>query len=152
MKQYLRIAEEIYDSFYAENKFTSNTSDCLKLLIKAIRKELIGTEMKLIYNGIDFEKGYKKTIQDGQGNLDISLIPNAKNHDEFILWLAGFIERITVGGVRNPPAIKRNIPPEFSYDPQAQDVLTKFNHKTHTEQMISTLANDGFSSDYKRLN
>ena len=56
------------------------------------------TKLKLLYNYIDFAELLIKPLQESKIKLDLSIIPKSKNTQEFVLWLAGFIERITTGG------------------------------------------------------
>ena len=62
-----------------------------------IRNAIKGTEFKLKYNFINFED-CNKPIEQCSVKIDFSLMPKFDNEGEFILWLAGFIERITDGG------------------------------------------------------
>ncbi len=43
-------------------------------------------------------------------------MPKFKNEDEFILWLAGFIERMTIGGKEKLPPISNYIQKGFKID------------------------------------
>ncbi|EKU58234.1 hypothetical protein ACINWC487_A0112 [Acinetobacter nosocomialis] len=43
-------------------------------------------------------------------------MPSHKNKDEYILWLAGFIERMTTGGETHLPPISKFIPPDFKFN------------------------------------
>lgn len=118
MPQFLRIAEKVYRNLQ-ENKDTNNDPiEKLNTLIIEIRKEIKGTKLKLLYNFIDFEECLNKPNQECKVQLDISLIPKIKNEDEFILWLAGFIQRITTDGKRKaPPPLRSDIPPDFQFNP-----------------------------------
>ncbi len=78
-------------------------------------KEIKGTKFKLKYNFIDFDECLTKPLEDCAIKLDVSLMPNHKNKDEYILWLAGFIERITTGGEAKLPPISQFIPPDFKF-------------------------------------
>lgn len=49
MPQYLRIAEKVYNKFKDEKKFTQKPVEYLNFLIKEVREEIKGTEMKLLY-------------------------------------------------------------------------------------------------------
>lgn len=66
-----------------------------------IRKAIKGTEFKLKYNFINFEECLNQFNKEKSVHIDLSLMPKFKNEDEFILWLAGFIERMTIEGKRS---------------------------------------------------
>ena len=74
-----------------------------------IRKEIKGTKFKLKYNFIDFDEYLTKPLDECAVKIDISFMPSYKNKDEYILWLAGFIERMTTGG--NPSSTYLKIYP-----------------------------------------
>lgn len=116
MPQYLRIAEKVYKHFEKSKKFNTSFQDCLNMIIKQLREELKDTDLKLLYNYIDFVDGFHCDPADGHMHIDISLVPNYKNKDEFILWLASFIEKNTEGGVKRIPPVFDEIPPEFSFE------------------------------------
>ncbi len=118
MPQYLIIAENVYEKIEDKNLFSESSAETLNHLVGVIRKEIKGTKFKLKYNFIDFDECLTKPLEDCAIKLDVSLMPNHKNKDEYILWLAGFIERITTGGEAKLPPISQFIPPDFkfSYD------------------------------------
>ncbi|RZF55867.1 hypothetical protein EXE30_03410 [Acinetobacter halotolerans] len=117
MPQFLRIAEKVYRNLQEKKDTNNDPIENLNTLIIEIRKEIKGTKLKLLYNFIDFEECLNKPNQECKVQLDISLIPKIKNEDEFILWLAGFIERITTDGKRKaPPPLRSDIPPEFQFN------------------------------------
>ncbi|MEB6665948.1 hypothetical protein MXM33_02735 [Acinetobacter vivianii] len=147
MPQYLRIAEKVYKNLKDENKFTQAPAEYINYLLKQIRKELKGTDMKLIYNFIEFNSGFKNQIIDGYLNIDVSLIPNYKYQDEFVLWLAGFIEKITVGGKKRIPPIVENIPPEFTVHSDLRQIDFMSNDK-NAEQIISYFKHGDFINSF----
>ncbi|ENX23217.1 hypothetical protein F892_02464 [Acinetobacter vivianii] len=150
MPQYLRISENIYRKFKENDRFTDNKQDCLNLIIKQIRKELVDTDLKLIYNYIDFVDGFEQPFKDRRMTLDISLIPSYKHKDEFVLWLAGFIEKITEGGVKRLAPIHANIPPEFTFQSDPNVVLDIRNEHSG-ERIISYFRSDDFAEEIKNI-
>ncbi|GAA5630852.1 hypothetical protein Acal02_01467 [Acinetobacter calcoaceticus] len=150
MPQYLRISENIYRKFKENDRFTDNKQDCLNLIIKQIRKELVDTDLKLIYNYIDFVDGFEQPLKDRRMTLDISLIPSYKYKDEFVLWLAGFIEKITEGGVKRLAPIHANIPPEFTFQSDPNVVLDIRNEHSG-ERIISYFRSDDFAEEIKNI-
>ena len=150
MPQYLRISENIYRKFKENDRFTDNKQDCLNLIIKQIRKELVDTDLKLIYNYIDFVDGFEEPVKDRRMTLDISLIPSYKHKDEFVLWLAGFIEKITEGGVKRLAPIHANIPPEFTFQSDPNVVLDIRNEHSG-ERIISYFRSDDFAEEIKNI-
>ncbi|AQZ81853.1 hypothetical protein BUM88_09655 [Acinetobacter calcoaceticus] len=115
MPQYLIIAENVYEKIEDKNLFSESSAETLNHLVGVIRKEIKGTKFKLKYNFIDFDECLTKPLEDCAIKLDVSLMPNHKNKDEYILWLAGFIERITAGGEAKLPPISQFIPPDFKF-------------------------------------
>lgn len=150
MPQYLRISENIYRKFKENDRFTDNKQDCLNLIIKQIRKELVDTDLKLIYNYIDFVEGFEEPVKDRRMTLDISLIPSYKHKDEFVLWLAGFIERITEGGVKRLVPLHADIPPEFTFQSDPNVVLDIRNQHSG-ERIISYFRSDDFADEIKNI-
>lgn len=116
MPQYLMIAENVYKKIEDKKLFSENSAENLNHLVGVIRKEIKGTKFKLKYNFIDFEECLTKPLEECAIKLDMSLMPNHKNKDEYILWLAGFIERITTGGEAKLPPISKFIPPDFKFN------------------------------------
>ncbi|EJP51241.1 hypothetical protein ACINNAV18_2176 [Acinetobacter baumannii Naval-18] len=51
-------------------------------------------------------------------------MPSHKNKDEYILWLAGFIERMTTGGETHLPPISKFIPPDFKFNCEFDNAKT----------------------------
>lgn len=105
----------MYKKIEDKNLFSENSAENLNHLVGAIRNEIKGTKSKLKYNFIDFEECLTKPLEECTIKLDMSLMPKYKNKDEYILWLAGFIERITTGGEVKLPPISKFIPPDFKF-------------------------------------
>lgn len=96
MPQYLKIAEKIYQNVKEKKGFTDDPMEDLNNLMIELRQEIKGTKLKLLYNYIDFAEILIKPLQESKIKLDLSLIPKSKNTQEFVLWLAGFIERMAL--------------------------------------------------------
>ncbi|MBJ9705092.1 hypothetical protein [Acinetobacter calcoaceticus] len=109
MPQYLRIAEKIYQNVKEKKGFTDDHMEDLNNLMIELRHELKGTKLKLLYNYIDFAELLIKPLQESKIKLDLSIIPQSKNTQEFVLWLASFIERITTGGQEKLPPIRAKV-------------------------------------------
>lgn len=122
MAQYLRIAENVYSQVNEIKDFNHDPLENLNKLMIEIRKEIKGSKLKLLYNFIDFEECLNKPNVECKIQLDISLIPTIKNEGEFILWLAGFIQRVTTDGKKKLPPIRKEIPPEFKYNQSKETV------------------------------
>ncbi|EXE27278.1 hypothetical protein J569_1240 [Acinetobacter sp. 907131] len=89
----------------------------LNNLMIELRHEIKGTKLKLLYNYIDFAELLIKPLQESKIKLDLSIIPKSKNTQEFVLWLAGFIERITTGGQEKLPPIRDKVAlPAYAYE------------------------------------
>lgn len=94
MPKYLLLAEKINKNI--KNKYSNNHLKNLNNLILEIKKAIAGTELKFLYNFVNFEGTVISVKNELPIRLDMSLIPRHKNEDEFILWLADFIDRITI--------------------------------------------------------
>jgi hypothetical protein len=94
MPKYLLLAEKINKNI--KNKHSSNYFKDLNNLIIEIEKAIAGTELKFLYNFVNFEGAVVNVQIELLIRVDISLIPKHKNEDDFILWLADFIDRITI--------------------------------------------------------
>jgi hypothetical protein len=108
MSQFLIIAEKVYKKLEDAKLFSENIIEQLNNLVSIIRQEIKGTPYKLKYNFIDFEECLNKPLQECVVKLDTSLMPSYKNKCEYLMWLAGFIERITTGGQRKFPPLKKH--------------------------------------------
>ncbi|MFX6545126.1 hypothetical protein ABTG59_02575 [Acinetobacter baumannii] len=109
MPQYLMIAEKVYKKIKEDNLFSDTPTEHLNNLIGVIRKEIKGTKFKLKYNFIDFDEYLTKPLDECTVKIDISLMPSHKNKDEYILWLADFIDRITIDTSKGDYPIKKNL-------------------------------------------
>ena len=129
MPQYLRIAEKIYQNVKEKKGFTDDPLEDLNNLMIELRREIKGTELKLLYNYIDFAELLVKPFQESQIKLDLSIIPKSKNSQEFVLWLASFIERITTGGKEKLPPIRTKITlPAYAYEETYPSPKKKIDH------------------------
>ncbi|MDE4040727.1 hypothetical protein [Acinetobacter pittii] len=132
MPQYLIFAENIYQKVKDEEVFSDDCIENMNTLMKYIRSEIEGTEFKLKYNFIDFIEQFSTPLEECKVKIDVSLIPPHILKDEYILWLAGFIEKITEGGPKPPPPIKKFIP-EFMNLKSELDFLPLSEEKVQNE-------------------
>lgn len=132
MPQYLIFAENIYNKVKDEEMFSNDRIENMNTLIKYIRSEIEGTEFKLKYNFIDFIELFSTPLDECKVKIDVSLIPSHNSKDEYILWLSGFIEKITEGGPKPPPPIKKFIP-EFMSLKTEMDFLPLIEEKVQNE-------------------
>ncbi|CAM4346054.1 hypothetical protein F901_02044 [Acinetobacter dispersus] len=149
MESYLEIAEKLYNSLCGINKISSKSNTWLNLVVKELKKEIVGTNIQLKFNHIYFKRGFKNETEIKLSSLDISLIPNYENKYEFILWLAGFIEKITIGGKKAPPAIKFNVSSECNY----LEYLSKFSKDwggRNKAEILSGFNSREFCDNYKK--
>ena len=147
MPQYLRIAEKVYSYMEEENHFLEPLQYRLNLIVKRLREELKDTDLKLMYNYIDFVEGFIESSHDDRISIDVSLIPSHKNKGEFILWLTGFIENITEGGVKKIPPIVEDVPPEFTFD---GDLNSLFKNSFHTNAIADEITKYFQSDEFKK--
>ncbi|GAM30677.1 hypothetical protein P23_1180 [Acinetobacter calcoaceticus] len=148
MPQYLIIAENVYKKIEDKNLFSENSAETLNHLVGVIRKEIKGTKFKLKYNFIDFDECLTKPLEECAIKLDMSLMPNHKNKDEYILWLAGFIERITTGGEGKLPPISQFIPPDFKFNYEEPHKLSS-STGDDGEMIINYFKSDAFTKIIK---
>ncbi len=132
MPQYLIFAENIYNKVKDEEMFSNDRIENMNTLMKYIRSEIEGTEFKLKYNFIDFIELFSTPLDECKVKIDVSLIPSHNSKDEYILWLSGFIEKITEGGPKPPPPIKKFIP-EFMSLKTEMDFLPLIEEKVQNE-------------------
>ncbi|MEG9541832.1 hypothetical protein [Acinetobacter baumannii] len=132
MPQYLMIAEKVYKKIKEDDLFSDTPTEHLNNLIGVIRKEIKGTKFKLKYNFIDFDEYLTKPLDECAVKIDISLMPSHNSEGEYILWLAGIIEKITEGGPKPPPPIKKFIPEYMSFKSEL-DFLPSNEEKIQTE-------------------
>jgi len=116
-------AENVYNKIKDEELFSHDCIENMNLLMTCIRREIKGTEFKLKYNFIDFVELFSRPLDECKVKIDVSLIPHHSMEDEYILWLAGIVEKITEGGPKPPPPIKKYIPEFISLESEL-DFLT----------------------------
>lgn len=151
MPQYLFLAETIYKKMKNEKLFSKDVLENMYILMKVIRKEIKGTEYKLKYNFIDFNEVLSKSKNDCKVKIDVSLIPSYNLREEYILWLAGFIQKITEGGPKTPPPIKEYIP-EFINLESELDFLTLNLEKNQNngEEIVNYFNSKHYKATFKK--
>ncbi len=151
MPQYLFLAETIYKKMKNEKLFSIDVLENMYILMKVIRKEIKGTEYKLKYNFIDFNEVLSKSKNDCKVKIDVSLIPSYNLREEYILWLAGFIQKITEGGPKPPPPIKEYIP-EFINLESELDFLTLNLEKNQNngEEIVNYFNSKHYKATFKK--
>lgn len=107
MPKYLLLAEKISKNIKQDS--SSNYLKSLNNLIIEIKKAITGTELKFLYNFLDFSGSLLNPQDEVLLKFDSSLIPSYKNEEEFILWLADFIDRITIDTSKGDYPIKKNL-------------------------------------------
>lgn len=150
MPQFLIIAEKVYKKFEEEKHSSDNIIEHLNGLVSIIRQEIRGTPYQLKYNFIDFEECLNKPAKECRVKLDISLMPTYKNKGEYIMWLAGFIEKITLGGREKFPPLTNSLLPSCMV---TNPYVTKMEQaKASSERSAQMIINYFKSSDYKKNN
>jgi len=150
MPKFLLIAEKVYKKFEEDKLFSDNLIEQLNNLVSIIRKEIKGTPCKLKYNFIDFEECLSKPLNECTIKIDMSLMPKYKNKGEYIMWLASFIERITIGGQSKLPPLSSIVPPDFSVKKDSE--LISENKKKVSEENVKLIENYFNSEEYKKNN
>lgn len=151
MSQYLVIAESVYRKVKENELFSDNSIENLNNLMTFIRKEIADSVLKLKYNFIDFEEAFTKPLSECKVKIDVSLIPHFLQEDEYVLWLAGFIEKITEGGPKPPPSIKKFIP-EFMSLKSELDIVVIPNEKVENngEEITDYFNSKLYKSTFKK--
>ncbi|MFV5360221.1 hypothetical protein VXO68_03305 [Acinetobacter oleivorans] len=150
MPQFLLIAESIYEKSEEEKLFSEDIIEHLNRLVSMIRQEIKDTSYKLKYNFIDFEECLNKPENECSAKLDISLMPTYKNKGEYIMWLASFIEKITLGGREKfPPLANTFLPSCMLANPYSAKMEQA---KVVSEKSAQMIVNYFRSSDYKKIN
>lgn len=99
MKSYFDIADNVYNALIEVKMVEFTQHDILYVIIKQLRRNIMDTPIVFRKSFINILEVYEK-----DSNLvpfDFSLIPSVYNKNEFILWLATFIEKITIN--KNQP-------------------------------------------------
>lgn len=107
MPKYLLLAEKISKNIKQDS--SNNYLKNLNNLIIEIKKAITGTELKFLYNFLDFSGSLFNLQDEVLLKFDSSLIPSYKNEEDFILWLADFIDRITIDTSKGDYPIKKNL-------------------------------------------
>lgn len=136
MPQYLKIAENIYSKIEVEGKFSTDPQELLNSIFRKLRKELIDTDLKLQCQFIEIEDSFKDCI-DRKINLDLSLIPHHRHKDEFVLWLASFIENVTEGGVKRKPRQLADLPSDINFEKEVRKLLSNFSKSRTTDDIAA---------------
>lgn len=115
MTQFLKIAEQIYKRVQVKKGFSDDPSEDLNNLMIELRAEIKASNLKMLYNYINFEE-LLMSSKKFDTNLDISIIPKSKNVGEYVLWLSGFIEKITIAKEDKKTCENKVIMPNYYYD------------------------------------
>ncbi|MFP0400754.1 hypothetical protein [Acinetobacter nosocomialis] len=149
MPKYLAIADKVYKEIKKDNLFADDMIQNLNCLISLIRKAIKGTEFKLKYNFINFEECLNQFNKEKSVHIDLSLMPKFKNEGEFILWLAGFIERMTVGGKEKLPPISNYIPKDFKMDKTEIPAAAEPSREENAEMIINYFKSEDYIKNSK---
>lgn len=144
MPKYLAVAEKVYKNIKKDGLFTDDITQNLNCLISQIRKAIKGTEFKLKFNYIDFEENLTKPLSECKVKIDLSVMPKFANEGEYLLWLAGFIERITEGGKPKLPPISHFLPPGFKMSKDAFPVTVAPPKEEHADMIINYFKSEDF--------
>lgn len=93
VKSYLEMADKIYEKLLQNVKPKYSTQDIFYTIIRELRKIIKGSSIKFKHS-TNISDIYSSDLK--YALYDLSLIPCLKKKDEFILWLATFIETITI--------------------------------------------------------
>ncbi len=112
MPQYIKLSEIIYRNVERNKDFRGDIINDLNMLMIELRAEIKKTRLKLLVNCIDFNELMVNPLYANELKLDLSIVPKSSNKEEFILWLATFIQKITVDEVqpKTPKGKKIKVP------------------------------------------
>ena len=97
MPKYLAVAEKVYKNI-KDSLFTDDITQNLNCLISQIRKAIKELSLSSSSTISILEENLTKPLSECKVQIDLSVMPKFVNEGEYLLWLAGFIERITEGG------------------------------------------------------
>ncbi|WP_336004895.1 hypothetical protein [Acinetobacter pittii] len=137
MPRCLAIADKVYKKIKNDKLFTEDTVENLNCLISLIRQAIKGTDFKLKHNFINFEECLTKPLNECSVKIDVSLMPKYQNEGEFILWLAGFVERMTIGGKPKLPPISEMIPKDFEFKREVMPIAPAPEKEENAEMIIN---------------
>lgn len=95
MNGYSEIAELIYKRVRSRDDFVLDNLKDLDLLLNELKTIISKTNLKLKYEFNNTEELFEKVSLNKGGKLDLTIIPNKFEDNEFILWLAVIIENLT---------------------------------------------------------
>lgn len=149
MPKYLAVAEKVYKNIKKDGLFTDDITQNLNCLISQIRKAIKGTEFKLKFNYIDFEENLTKPLSECKVKIDLSVMPKFTNEGEYLLWLAGLIERITEGGKPKLPPISHFLPSGFKMSKDSFPVTVAPPKEEHADMIINYFKSEDFMKTNK---
>ena len=132
MNGYSEIAELIYKRVRSREDFVLDNLKDLDLLLNELKTIISKTNLKLKYEFNNTEELFEKVSLNKGGKLDLTIIPNKFEDNEFILWLAVIIENITERILSDPRRgkLKRPIiPKEQDKGEEIQGYLNSKNFK-----------------------
>lgn len=96
IKKYFDVAEDVYRNISFKNQTNKGRVDYLNKLLIEIKKEAAIHQLRLMYSNIDFENCLNRSMKERVIKIDLSLLPSLDNEHEYIMWLANFIQSISV--------------------------------------------------------
>ncbi|WP_017401031.1 hypothetical protein [Acinetobacter radioresistens] len=115
MKEYIQIAETVYDRVHKRNGFQGDSYKDIDILLIEIKKEIKGSGIRFKYNFNDFDELCKEIDKKNGKRIDMSLMPSRRVRDEFVLWLAAMfatiIDKVSIEAARTPaprPKLENN--------------------------------------------
>ncbi|HGY4638700.1 TPA: hypothetical protein ACNV0F_001343 [Acinetobacter baumannii] len=127
-----------------DNLFSHDVAENLNCLVSQIRKSIKGTDFKLKYKYIDFDELLIKPLSECKVKIDLSVMPRFESEGEYILWLAGLIERITEGGKAELPPISQLVPPGFKLSMDSLPLTKVIPTEQHADMIINYFKSEDF--------
>ncbi|WP_416201959.1 hypothetical protein [Acinetobacter sp. NIPH 2100] len=109
-----------------------------------MREDIRDTNLKVMYHYIDFVDGFQEIPTKNHINIDVGLIPSYTNKEEFILWLAGFIEKNTEGGIKKIPPKFADIPPDINFGSDILKAMISFTKAKSSDDITAYFNSQDF--------
>lgn len=103
----MKIAELVYEKINSE-KYPLEKVSNYYYLFNQIKQQVNFFKIKILIDCDEFVELFTNGSKNSEIKVDISLIPNYMKKDEFILWLAYLVEKITFDELRQNLFLKHS--------------------------------------------
>lgn len=130
MAKYVLLAEKIIENLEIKQQLTENIFNNIRPIILELQKEIRSSKLLLNHELIKIYL-YRSSDHLLTSLIDFSLVPKVSNKGEFTLWLAAFIQKITINyekeefdlefiPLQTPPALKVSLEKKVSKKKKVQ--------------------------------